>query len=106
MLASQAWTTYVRGNVVSEHASRIIKQSMAACCGKSSRTDKASDGGEDAEAKTKEMPRSAIPLERVHAILDRMSSGQHNKKKKNARRKVKKKNRREEVPTTTTTRRH
>ena len=31
---SQAWTTYVRGNVVSEHAARIIKQFMAACCGK------------------------------------------------------------------------
>ena len=29
-----AWSWYVRGNIVSEHAARLIKQFMAACCGK------------------------------------------------------------------------
>ena len=30
-----AWSWYVRGHIVSEHAKKIIVQFMAACCGKS-----------------------------------------------------------------------
>ena len=29
-----AWSWYVRGHIVTEHAAKIIKQFMAACCGK------------------------------------------------------------------------
>ena len=63
----------MRGNVVSEHAARIIKQFMAACCGKSSKANDASQCNNETEGKTR-VPRNDLPLERVHTILDRMSS--------------------------------
>ena len=71
---AEAWRWYVRGHVVSQHATRLIVQFMAACCGKSK-------GGEDVDEtleqpeRLREIPANALPLTRVHAILERMSQG-------------------------------
>ena len=68
-----SWAWYVRGNVVSRHAAKIIVQFMAACSGSSKRTeDKYEDAKEDASAKV--LPNSDLALQRVHDILDRMSA--------------------------------
>ena len=58
---------------MSRHAARIIKQFMAACCGKTKRHEDADDAAEEGGDKAKGMPENSIPLQRVHAILDRMS---------------------------------
>jgi len=76
------WSWYVRGHVVSEHAAKIIKQFMAACCGKSSKTDDAVDGDDDKHEKPREIPGNQLPLGRVHAILDRMSSAKPDSRKR------------------------
>jgi hypothetical protein len=70
---SQSWRWYVRGNVVSQHAKRLIAQFMAACCGKSSREHDGEDGDEGHDRKLKELPANDLALGRVHAVLDRMS---------------------------------
>ena len=51
-----AWSQYVRGNVVSQHAARLITQFMAACCGRSSKRDNDDDDGEANNDKAKEIP--------------------------------------------------
>ena len=68
---ANAWSRYIRGLVVSENAARLITQFMAASCGRSK-------GEEDIEEHADkdcslEMADNALPLERVHAILDKMS---------------------------------
>ena len=80
---ADAWSWYVRGNVVSRTAARIITQFMAASCGVASHREE--DGGlsEDDAAKADEaLPDNILPLSRVHAILDRMSAGDCVKKQK------------------------
>ena len=69
-----AWRWYVRGNIVSRHAQRLIVQFMAACCGKSKTNDKYAEmDPQEGHAQTPLEPNS-LPLARVHAILDRMAS--------------------------------
>ena len=70
---ASAWSTYVRGNVVTEHAAKLIKQMMAACCGKSTTNDGNDVPDIDIADQIKEMPANVLPLARIHAILDRMS---------------------------------
>ena len=64
-----AWSSYVRGRIVSKHARRVIVQFMAACCGKSSRHEgnEIQHGREpdDAERQT----RNDLNLEAVHSVL-------------------------------------
>ena len=67
---ASAWSWYVRGHIVSEHAARIIKQFMAACCGKASKDADEFDGDDDGRQRCREMPDNTLPLARVHAILD------------------------------------
>ena len=62
-----AWRTYVRGHVVSRHAKEMIVQFMAACCGKSKRTD---DDAEDVARQTRICPPNDVQLERLHRIMD------------------------------------
>lgn len=67
---SRAWTTYVRGQVVSRHAARLIRQFMAACCGKSTGRDEP----DEAELKGPiNLPENSVSLERVHRLLDSLS---------------------------------
>ena len=84
-----AWSRYVRGNIVTEHSAKIIKQFMAANCGKGGRRDdddKQVEGDADEDGR-RIFEENQIPLERVHAILDRMSS-QDGEAKLSARDKV------------------
>ena len=67
---ASAWSWYVRGHIVSEHAARIIKQFMAACCGKASKDADEFDGDDDGRQRCREMQDNTLPLARVHAILD------------------------------------
>jgi hypothetical protein len=60
----------VRGGVVSEHAARIIVQFMAACCGKSAKHDEIS---EEQMSGLKDLPDNAVPLARIHRLLDELS---------------------------------
>ena len=68
-----AWSMYVRGNVVTEHAARLIKHILATCCGKSSTRDGDAELEDDVVQKVRELPANVLPLARVHAILDNMS---------------------------------
>ena len=68
---SEAWSTYVRGRVVSRHAARLITQFMAACCGKSKRDDAMP---ETTEKEAQELPDNSVPLARVHRLLDALSA--------------------------------
>jgi hypothetical protein len=61
---------HVRGGVVSEHAARIVVQFMAACCGKSARQDEIS---EEQVSGLKDLPDNAVPLARIHRLLDDLS---------------------------------
>jgi hypothetical protein len=63
----------VRGNVVTNHAQRIIVQFMAASCGSAKHRDEAAEGKEEA-GKTHDVPDANLALHRVHDILDRMSA--------------------------------
>ena len=69
-----AWSWYVRGNIVSRHALRIIVQFMAACCGKSKTGDKQDEVEAMEEHMQTPLEPNTVPLARVHAILDHMSS--------------------------------
>ena len=64
---------HIRGNVVSQHAQRIIVQFMAACCGKSTKDRDVDDEDLGRESKMKELLANALVLDRAHAVLDRMS---------------------------------
>ena len=75
-----AWSWYVRGHIVTEHAAKIIKQFMAACCGKTAKNAECPDDDGDGMGRSREMPDNTLPLARVHAILDRMSSAEAAKK--------------------------
>ena len=66
-----AWSSYVRGNIVSRHAQRIIVQFMAACCGKSS-TDSHEPVHEHAAVTPLQVSANEISPARVHGILARM----------------------------------
>ncbi len=70
---AMAWRWYVRGNVVSRHAQKIIVQFMAASCGTSKRH---ADGEDNVEVESSPLtlPSNNLALERVHGILDRMSA--------------------------------
>ena len=46
---------------------------MAACCGESTTKDGNDEPDADVGEKVKEIPANSLPLERIHAILDRMS---------------------------------
>ena len=70
---ASAWKWYVRGNVVSQNAARIITQFMATCCGKTSRREDDDISDEDTKEKMINIPDNALSLERVHSILDQMS---------------------------------
>ena len=67
---AQAWSNYVRGNIVSKHAARLITQFMAACCGTSSRND---DMAEPTQRGTEGLPDNSVSLGRVHRLLDSLS---------------------------------
>ena len=74
-----AWTEYIRGNIVTKTAAQIIKQVMLTCCG----TEPAGDEEDDEEQvnATKVAPdENRLPLERIHAVLDRQSESTGNKK--------------------------
>jgi len=60
---------------VTQHASRLIIQFMAACCGKSKTREEAEDA-QLREEKPRNVPSNTVPLTRVHAILERMSRGE------------------------------
>ena len=80
-----AWRTYVRGHVVSRHAKEMIVQFMAACCGKSKRTD---DDAEDVARQTRICPPNEVQLERLHRIMDEIgekATGQQALPKKRAK---------------------
>ena len=66
-----AWKWYVRGNIVSRHAARLITQFMAACCGKSTTRDHMEADPDTHADGTAPNTSNTIPLSRVHAVLDR-----------------------------------
>ena len=68
-----SWSWYIRGNVVTQHAKRLIVQFMAACCGKS-KTDHCLQADESVRERLRDLPTSGVSLQRVHDILLRMSS--------------------------------
>ena len=69
-----SWRDYIRGHVVSRHAQRLIVQFMAANCGKSTSPDNAAADDDQDLSKMMLVPDNNVPLERVHAIIDNMSS--------------------------------
>ena len=69
---TNAWRWYIRGNVVSRHAQRLIVQFMAVNCGRSQRDNDKMDEAEE-NLGSAPLPDSNVALDRVHAILDRMS---------------------------------
>ena len=71
---SEAWRNYIRGNVVSRHAQRIIVQFMAANCGKTSRTEDPEEDVNGTNSCPTNVPSIVLPLARVHHILDHMPS--------------------------------
>eukprot|EP00973_Karenia_brevis_P073538 10218027-Karenia_brevis.AAC.1 len=73
---STTWSWYVRGNVVSEHSARLIKQSMAACCRKTTKNEDTLDEDAQDTPPQQNLPESDLALARVHAILDHMSSSE------------------------------
>ncbi len=70
----RSWRHYIRGNVVSRHAQRLIVQFMAANCGKSTTRENPSADDEHDMSKKLLVPDNSVPLSRVHAIIDNMSS--------------------------------
>ena len=68
-----SWRWYIRGNVVTQHAKRLIVQFMAACCGKS-KTDQGLQAEEAVRERLRDLPPNSMSLQRVHDILVRMSS--------------------------------
>jgi hypothetical protein len=68
-----AWRGYIRGNVVSCHSKRLIVQFLAASCGKAKQVEQADEDSGRME-RTHELPNNELPLQRVHAILDKMSA--------------------------------
>ena len=75
----------MRGNVVTEHAARLIKQMLATFCGKSSTRDGDAELEDDVAQKVRELPANVLPLARVHAILDRMSEANKDGARKSKR---------------------
>ena len=63
-----AWKTYVRGNVVSEHARQTIVNFMGACGGSTSH-EKDSGAEEKEAAPNMSAPSIHIPLRRVHEMI-------------------------------------
>ena len=84
---AMAWRTYIRGNVVTRHAARIITQFMAACCGSSTRQD-GEDVQEQGDQTRADIPNNFLPLSRVHALLDHMSAAEVAEKKRKPRAKT------------------
>ena len=70
---SESWRHYIRGHVVSRHACKIIVQFMAANCGKTSRTENPEEEANAANTCPTNLPNNALPLARVHHILDHMA---------------------------------
>ena len=68
----RAWSWYVRGNVVTEHARQIIVQFMAACIGSSGKHDERPEECAE-ETNTTALPSVDLALTQVRQILDRMS---------------------------------
>ena len=71
---SESWTHYIRGNVVSRHACKIIVQFMAANCGKTSRVENHDLEVSGANACPTDVPNNVLQLARVHHILDQMAT--------------------------------
>jgi hypothetical protein len=71
----QSWRWYIRGNVVSKHAQRVIVQFMAASCGTSTKREDREETGE-AQAEAQALPASDLAVDKVHGILDRMSAAE------------------------------
>ena len=76
-----SWSWYVRGNVVTQHAKKLIVQFMAASCGKLNRHDDNDSPDEERSKVPRLMPSSHIPSDRVHVLLDRMFSDDSRKQK-------------------------
>ena len=55
------------------YAKRIIVQFMAACCGKSKSDTMEPELEEGATSRVHDLPDDALPLSRVHGLLDRLS---------------------------------
>jgi len=91
-----SWTWYVRGNVVSRHARKLIIQFMAACCGRSKGRDGDEASGDEQEKKSHVVPDNHLPLERIHAILDSMSAATPETPSKSKRKKPEQKDERKE----------
>ena len=70
---AQTWKWYVRGNVVSGHAQKIIVQLMATNCCNSKRRDDNADEADETNDRTSS-PETDLASENVHGILDRMSA--------------------------------
>ena len=70
---AQTWRWYVRGNVVSKYAQKIVIQLMAATCGTSKKRDTNDDDADENSERTP-LPKTDVALETVHGILDRMST--------------------------------
>ncbi len=69
---AEAWRRYIRGQVVSRHAQRLIVQFLAACCGKSRRTE-AED--EDKALHSRKCPANEVQLSKLHALMDDLGEG-------------------------------
>ena len=75
---ASSWTEYVRGNVVSQHAARIITQFQAACCGRSKTRDDVEPTAETSGSNF--VPQgNDVPLARVHAVLDGLAQNKPNR---------------------------
>ena len=69
-----AWSTYVRGHIVSRHAERIIKQFMAACCTKSHR-EQGNVGAHRREPDDEERAtKNDMSLREIRGLIENMSA--------------------------------
>ena len=69
---SKSWTSYIRGNVVSQHAVRLIVQFMAANCGRSTTMDDEIVDSTEKESVPKFSASNSVSVSRLHTILKDM----------------------------------
>ena len=72
-----AWSWYVRGNIVSRHAQRIITQFLAASCSKSTSEDPRQQEEAQVLAENLHVMNSDVSLTRVHNVLSQIVARAH-----------------------------
>ena len=85
---ADAWHWYIRGNVVTKHACKLITQFMAACCSKTKRQEGDEMIDPDKEQHLRSLPENKLSLDRVHNLLTVCQRNQPKKQQTKRRKQV------------------